>query len=85
LERIGVICSVSEAEAIFKSHSKTRDGYLQYDEFRELMRNFNPSFLDVTGNHQASGPTHKGFIATMMQLLRNYDATSQILQRFDFH
>ncbi len=62
LERIGVICSVSEAEAIFKSHSKTRDGYLQYEEFRDLMRNFHPNFLDVPGNNQASGTTHGGFI-----------------------
>ena len=52
LERKGIIPhthSVSEAKAIFKSHSKTRDGYLVYGEFRDLMRKLNTS-LHSKGN-----------------------------------
>ncbi len=52
LERKGIIPhtrSVSEAKAMFKSHSKTRDGYLLYGEFRDLMRKLNSS-LHSRGN-----------------------------------
>jgi hypothetical protein len=52
LERKGIIPhtrSVSEAKAMFKSHSKTRDGYLLYGEFRDLMRKLNSS-LHSAGN-----------------------------------
>jgi hypothetical protein len=46
LERKGIIPhtrSVSEAKSMFKLHSKSRDGYLLYGEFRDLMRKLNSS------------------------------------------
>jgi hypothetical protein len=56
LERKGIIPhtrSVSEAKAMFASYSKVRDGYLQYGEFRDLMRKLNTA-LRSTGNEPAS-------------------------------